>query len=105
MSGTKLLTRTVSPTPLNDPLLPPKSPKDQTKSLSLVAHFLYFFPLLLSFFKKAVHSQEAELNFFQLKREFSNNAAISLKCRATAISNLHFNFNLHGKFTALPIIA
>lgn len=73
MSDTKLLTHIASPTPLNDKPPPRKTPKDQTKSLSLVAHFLYFSPVFLSFFKKAVHSQEAELNFFQLKREFSNN--------------------------------
>lgn len=64
MSSTELLTHIASPTSLNDPLLPPKSPNDQTKSLSLVVHFLYFSPLLLSVFKKAVHSQEVEFNFF-----------------------------------------
>lgn len=66
MSGTDL-THTASPTPLNNNLpLPPKSPKDQTKSLSLVVHFFYFSPLFLSFLKKAVHSQEAKL--FSLKK-------------------------------------
>lgn len=102
MSGTELLTHIASPTPLNDP--PPESPKDQTKSPSLVVHFLYFSPLCLNFFKKAVHSQEAEL--FSIKKGILKqwSSAISLKCRVTAISNLQLNFNLHGKFTALPII-
>lgn len=106
MSGTKLLTHIASATPLNDnsPFLP-QSPKDQTKSPSLGVHFLHFSPMFLSFFKIAVHSQVAEHNYFQLKREFSMKSAVNLKCMVTAISDLQLNFNLHGKFTALPIIA
>lgn len=45
MSRMKLFTHIASPTLLNDQPPPPKSPKDQTKSLSLVVRFIYFSPV------------------------------------------------------------